>query len=446
VRPIDEKTPFSAWWMLAVLFLLYVVSIIDRYIITMLVPSIKTSLDLTDFQIGILLGPAFSFFYALFGLPLGWAADRYPRRWVIFLGALTFGLATASGALAGSFVALLAARMLVGVGEASLSPAAFSLMADRFPRGQLTTASSIYNTAAKVGVATAYAAGGLIIGLAATRTFELPLLGALEPWRLVFVLTGLPAVVLGVLVFTFKEPRRTKPPMSGTAAPVTIFRYFRDEKRLMIPMLVGFCSIGMVSFGLSGWAPTYITREFGWPPERYGPILGVISLAAAGSLVIKGLIVDWLYRRNVQDAHIRLFTWLLMGTLPIAVILFFLKDPLLFLVGYGVVQIVAMPIVIYFSAATQLIAPSYLRGQVIAVFLLSVAIFGSGMGPLVVGALTDYVFQDDQKIGYSLTVLVCTMMPLGLVCLRLALKPMRDAMARADEEYGARPNADEHPS
>jgi MFS family permease len=142
----------GAWWMLFVLLSLYIVSYIDRTAINMLVPYIKTSLHLSDSQMGLVLGPAFSFVYAAFGFPLGWAADKFPRRWVIFVGAVLFGCATVASAAAQTFLALFIARACVAIGEASLSPAAYSLMSDKFPRNLLTTASSIYNTASKIRI------------------------------------------------------------------------------------------------------------------------------------------------------------------------------------------------------------------------------------------------------------------------------------------------------
>lgn len=429
----------GASWMLVVLFAFYAFSTVDRYIITMLAPSIKTSLRLSDVEVGTLLGPAFSLFYALFGVPLGWAADRFPRRLVIFFGAIIFGVSTAMGAFVTSFGILFVTRVLVGIGEASISPAAFSLIADRFPRDRQTTASSVYNTAAKVGVASAYTFGGLILGNSVGQLINVPLVGAIEPWRAVFLLVGLPVVLFAFFAFSFREPARRESQALGSDK--SVFTYMWRERRLMVPLIIGFSAIGMVSFGLSGWAPIYITRHYHWGAERYGPTLGLISLAAAGSLVVKGLIVDALYRRNMRDAHIRLYTWLLIGTFPIAIGAFFVSSPLLFLIMYGIVQVVAMPIVVYFSAATQLIAPPHLRARVVSMFLMAVAVFGSGAGPFVVGLLTDYVFGDEAKVGWSLLTLIGIFMPVGLISLRFALRPMRDAMAKADHAFAGEASA-----
>lgn len=185
------RVPAASWWMLFVLFVLYVNSFIDRLVLTMLVSPIKADLQLSDVQVSILMGPAFAIFYALFGLPLGWAADRYPRRWVIYLGVSIWSMAAAAGGLAQSFVPLLLSRIGVGAGEASLTPAAYSLMGDNFPRRRLTIAMSIYQSGSQVGTAAAFAIGGLIIGFTTQMdTVVWPLLGVLRPWQLSLILTG----------------------------------------------------------------------------------------------------------------------------------------------------------------------------------------------------------------------------------------------------------------
>lgn len=427
VTPAKPKATLGAWWVLAVLFSLYLVSFIDRHVITMLVPDIKAELGLTDFQMGIILGPAFAIFYSIFGLPLGWVADNFPRRWVIFAGAVMFGLATAASALADTFIALFIARMLIAIGEASLSPAAYSLMADKFPRSLFATASAVYNTAAKLGTASAYTVGGIALGLAGGTAIVVPIVGELQAWRLVFLIAGVPAVLLALLLFTFKEPVRTQVAKPGVPSQ-NILGFLKAERKLLIPMLLGFSLMAVCSFALAAWAPTYVARRFEWTPLQYGPILGAVSMAAALTLVFKGALVDWLYAKGGKDAHIRFYTWLLMGCLPVAAVTFWIPNPVIFLICYGILQVVALPTIVFMSAAIQLIVPGNLRGQIVAVFLFCLTVIGGSIGPMAVAALTDFVFRDDAKLGYSLAILVCVAMPVALVLLRLSLKPLRDAV------------------
>ncbi|RIA45508.1 sugar phosphate permease [Hephaestia caeni] len=427
-----ERARPSAWWALAVLFLFYTFSFLDRYILTMLAPSIKDDLNLSDTEMGLILGAAFSICYAIFGLPLGWAADRFSRRWVIFLGVGVFGIATASTGLANSFIAVFVVRAFVGIGEAALSPAAYSLLAEKFPRHLLTTASSIFNTGAKLGTAGAYALSGVALAYAAGH---LPMLA---PWRFTFFVVGIPVAVMAALVFTFgEESHRAKRKQRNT---ISIVPYFRTNSDLLLPMVVGFILMGMVGGTLLAWTPSYITRHFGWTPIQFAPMLSVISLVAAASLIFKGGIVDWLFARGIKDAHIRFYTWLVLGIAPIAASMFFIENPIVFMIMYGMVQVVAVPFFVFVSATVQVVAPQEVKGQVIAVFLFCTTGIGSGTGPFIAGALTDYVFQDEAKLGYSLASMIFITIPAAYFCLRKTLRPLRERVIAIEEArvmYGA---------
>jgi MFS family permease len=132
------------WWMVLVLLFIYMISILDRLVINMLVVPIQADMGFSDVQMSLLLGPAFALCNGLFGLPLGWAADRYSRRWVVFGGLVFWSLSTMAAGLTRSFTSLFGARMGVGIGEAALMPAAYSLIADKFPVKRMTTAMSIF--------------------------------------------------------------------------------------------------------------------------------------------------------------------------------------------------------------------------------------------------------------------------------------------------------------
>ncbi|NUQ39048.1 MAG: MFS transporter [Caldilineales bacterium] len=327
---------------------------------------------------------------------------------------------------------LLIARIAVGIGEASLSPAANSLLASRFPRHMLTTVLPIYTMGVKVGSAGAFILGGLLIAAAGVWVVTYDALADFEPWQIVFMATGLPAVLLALLVFTFKEPPRPAKKKAGVK-PAAIIPFMRERKRLFIPMLIGFSLIALCTYSLTGWVPTYLHRHFGMEPVVYGPILGLISTIAAFTLAFKGMFVDWLYRRGMKDAHIRFYTWLLIGSLPVVFALFWVQQPVIFMIMYGALQVVSIPIMAYVSAAMQLIAPTELRGRITGVFLFCLNGVGGGLGPVIVGSLTEYVFRDEMKVGWSLAVLICTAIPLALVLLRLALKPLRAAIVEAEE-------------
>jgi MFS family permease len=155
----------------------YVLSILDRLVINMLVIPIQQELSLSDFQISLLLGPAFAICFGICGYPLGWATDRFSRRGVVFGGIIFWSVATVLTGLSKGFPMLFAARMGVGAGEASLQPAAYSLIADKFPKERMTTALSIFGMGPKVGTAFAFGVGGWVISYAAAHG------GMLGAWR-----------------------------------------------------------------------------------------------------------------------------------------------------------------------------------------------------------------------------------------------------------------------
>jgi MFS family permease len=425
---------FDAWWTLAVVFLLYVFSYLDRFVITMVVTDVKRSLNISDLQMGLILGPAFSICFSAFAIPFGWASDRISRRWVIFGGVVIFGIATAVSGFATSFLALLLARIFVGVGEASLSPAALSLIGAKFPRNLMTTAISIYSMGPKVGSAAAFAIGGIAIAGAATMVNRHPELSGVEPWRVVFLLTGLPAILVGLLVFTFRETPR--PAVSASRQDSSAMSFLLKEWRLMLPMLTGFSLVIICGQSLIAWVPTYIARRFELDALHYGAILSVISMAGALTLVVKGGVMDWFYARGVKDIHLRFFTWILVATLPIVIGAFLVPTPGLFFALYAVVGIVTIPSIAYLSVAVQMVSPNALRGRIAATAMIPVTLVGS-LGPLIVGAITDHVFRDEARLGDSLALVLGTMIPSALLLLRIALKPLRAAVVAAEARLSA---------
>ena len=433
----DDRVPFGSWWMLFVLFLLYVLSLLDRQVISMLIDPIKADLGLSEVEMGVVLG-AFAIFYGLFGWPLGWAADRYPRRWVIYLGVTFWSVAAAASGLAHSFWTLLLSRIGVGSGEASLTPAAYSLMGDGFPRRRLTTAMSLYQTGSMVGTASAFAIGGLVIGLASNlSTHDIPLIGHLQPWQMTLILTGAPGVIIALLVWTFSEPPRRQIRKAGGAPKWQFLRFLKAEWRLMVPMVLGFSLMVLLGNSLIAWTPSYITREFGWAPQDYGPLLGLVTIASGVTMVMKGWIVDWLYARGMRDAHLRFYTWLIIAAIPIAAAAFLIKDPVTFIVLYAMLQVLVVQFVVYVAATIHLVTPSELRAQTIAVFISIFSFIGTGFGPVITATLTD-ILGGPRMLGKSLLVISLVSLSLAWVLLRVSIGAVHGPMARQDALEGAR--------
>jgi MFS family permease len=420
----------GAYWMLALLWLLYSLAFLDRYILGMLVDPIKADLGLSDFQISLILGPAFAICYAIATLPAGWAADRFPRRTVAYVGVTLWSIASMSSGFANSFPALFAARVCVGVGEAGLSPTAYAMIADRFPRNRLTTASAIFQTGIKAGSAAAFGIGGLLltvaIGLGHLDFFSF----SLAPWQMVMVWVGLPGLILGPLLFLVSEPKRKA--VAAVDKP-SLRPFLLAHRRLLIPVMIGFSLASICSSATMAWVPTYINRAFGWSPLHYGAVLSGLSALGALVLVAKSSIVDWLFARGMRDAHVRFYCWILAISIPVSIYIFFVKDIYVFFAMLAFLQVAMISYSVYATASLSLITPHALRGRVTALFLLFVNLAGSGLGALVVGALTDYVFKDQQKLGMSLALTMGVAMPGALAALWYSLAEWRRIIGPGSE-------------
>ncbi|GAY21530.1 permease of the major facilitator superfamily [Sphingobium fuliginis] len=422
----------SAWWMVAVLFGLYVLSWVDRLIVSMLVTPIKAHLLLSDVQISMITSTSFAIFYAIFGLPLGWAADRFSRRWIIFGGVAIWGVATTACGFAQSYEALLIGRIFVGIGEAALLPAAYSLIADAFPSHLLTRATSTFQTAGKVGSATAFALGGVAIAFATAHSgIHIPFHGPAQPWQLVMMMVGVPGILLALLLFTFPDPgRRRTPGAAANGEQKGLIKAFVTQNwKLLALMLVGTSALAMCGYSMTNWVPAYIERHFGWKPVQYGFALSLMNIVSAVSLVVNGWIVDRLFARGMKDAHLRFYGWLILGFLPVIAYMFFATNPYVFLACYCVAQFITVPFMVYVSSVMGLIAPATIRSRMLASFLFVFTILGQGAGPAIVAALTQYVFHDEGALGRSLAVVVTVSSILALISFRMALRYLAPAIA-----------------
>lgn len=441
------KGPASdAWWMLAVLFLFYCIAFIDRYALTVMVDPIKADLTLTDFQMSVILGPAFSVPMALFGIPLGYVSDTYSRRLVIYFGMTAWSCAAMSSVLIDSFYGLLVVRIFIAIGEASLLPAAYSLLADGFEKRRLSTAMAIFQAGAYAGMAAAFTLAALAMVFASSlQAFDFRLAG-ISDWKGAFFLLGAPGVILAFLAFTFREPRRRGARKAKSDTEGRLLSFLKHRRRLMLPLAVGGCLLATASQGLTAWAPTFVSRHYGLPPLQYGPVLSLLSLVSVVTVIAKGSVMDWLFSRGMKDAHVRFYTWLLMLGVPLLSLSFFLPKPWMFFIALGVLQCIILPFAVYFVATIQLVVPANLRGQVTGLFIGMIALLGNGFGPLAVAGLNDFWFRDDGKIGWSLSIVTTLCTGISLVILRSLLRHLRYAIEERETEELAFESSGQIPS
>jgi len=429
--PAPPAPTVMAWVGLGILLVLAFVAFLDRQVISLMVGMIKADLLITDSDIGILQGAAFGLVYPLFGIPLGYAADRYSRRWVIFWGIVLWSLAAMGSGLAGTFSTLLAARIGVGIGEAALGPAAVSLLGDIFPRHRLATVMSIYASGSLLGAAGALVIGGAVIHWA-SGGLAFPVVGHLAAWQVAFVVTGFPALAVALFVFLIPEPKRAAAIKGAkpTVAWSDVFQFVRRNWHFLACYTLGYACLLITTWGSLAWLPAILERQYGWSVLEVGASLGLFTvLTGLPGQLSNGVIVDRMFARGRSDAHLRYYAFAsvlaaICGVIApfaaTAVLYLAITAPLKFVMNYGGVQ----------QATLQIVTPAPLRGRVFALVTVASAVLGSTFGPSIVAFFTDVVFHDDAKVGYSLALTNGIFMPLAAVLFWLGMKPMREAVAR----------------
>jgi MFS family permease len=408
-------TPGRAWWAVGVLTFAYIISFVDRTILSLLAQPIKVALSLNDTQMGLLAGPAFGLFYAVMGLPLGWVADRASRRGLIAVGAALWCAATAACGLAGTFVQLLLARVAVGVGEAALSPAAMSIMSDSFPKERRAAPIGVYAAAAAVGAGLAMIVGGSVVQLVSHRdAFVLPLIGEIARWQAAFVLVGVGGLILLPLLATILEPvRRNEIAVAGATGAARIDRFIRKHADFMVRHYLAVSFYSVVVYAVLFWVPTQFTRVYGWSLGETGLRYGLVLLLFGGAgTVLGGMLSAHLGKRGVAQPAI----WITVAGMAVA-------GPLLAgaaLAGDGWTSLMwYAPALLFMTlpggTAIQVVqeaVPNRLRGQASAIYYLSTSIIGNSLGPPSVGLLTDYVYGDPLRIGSALAIVAIVIAPL----------------------------------
>jgi MFS family permease len=428
-----------AWYVVFVLMVCYTLSFIDRQILSLLVGPIKQDLGISDAKIGLLQGLAFAVFYTLLGLPMGWLADRSSRRNLIAVGVFFWSLMTALCSIAKSFGALFLARLGVGVGEATLGPSAFSLIADYFPRQRLGKALSVYSAGIFVGAGLALIVGGTVVS-AVTKlpAVEVPLLGTIASWRLTFLIVGLPGLLVGLLVYTVREPlrRNVLREADGQASRLSFGQVFEQVKRRwrsVVGVSTGLSAQAMCNYAFQAWAPTFFIRVFGWSPRQTGLVLGAMILVTGClGMYYGGTLCERWQRRNIAEAPLKVAVVSTLGAGVFFCLAMSLQSVAWTLVGLlPALFFLAMPVGSSY-AALQLIFPNQLRGQVSALLLFTINVGGLTLGPWFVGLLNDLLGAN--KVGYSMAITVGLASFASAGLFRVTYGPYRRHYAMMQEE------------
>ncbi len=396
-------SPRYAWYVIFVLMVAYTLSYIDRQILSLLVDPIRADLNLSNTEFSLLHGLAFALFYTIVGIPLARVADNGSRRGLMAVGIFAWSVMTAVCGLAKNFWQLFLARVGVGVGEAALSPAAYSMIADCFPPKRLGLALGTYAMGVYFGIGLAFMIGGAVVEMATQATATaLPVVGELKPWQLTFVYVGVPGILVSLWVYSLREPKRQG--IGTERVPVSeIVKFFKTHRATLLGHFFAFSLLTLMFNGNAAWAPAYFMRVHDAPVGEIGLWLGgIIFVFGSLGIVSGGWLGDYLTSKGHTDGTLRASLVGAIAIWPFAVAAPLMPDRTLSLLLF-------CPMIFFSSfpfgvatAALQIVVPNRMRGQISALFLFVVNLTGIGLGATVVALLMDKVFVSDLAVGKSM--------------------------------------------
>ncbi|GAB2601018.1 MFS transporter [Ramlibacter solisilvae] len=405
--------------MLGVLFLVATCSYLDRHIIAVLLEPIKHEFQVSDTLLGLLTGFAFAIFYATLGIPVAQWADRGNRRTVVTVALTVWSVFTALSGMSVSFLQLALARIGVGAGEAGAIPPSQSLIADYFPKEKRGLALAVLTSSATVGYLVAFMGGAI--------------LAATHGWRVALIVVGLPGLVLAVVAhFVLDEPRKRKA-VQVRAEPQEYKEAFREllRKRSVVWVLVGVACYGIVAYGAAIFMPSFIVRSLGASLQDVGLVYGALSAVGALSGTLAG---GWLADR-LGKRDLRWYAWLPAAAcafaLPFQVASLLLHSFSAFLIlGWigGIALGLGVPSM---YTALHAVCGSSRRSLAVAVFGFVLSLVGSGLGPLVTGALSDALTPNFgvESLRYAMVFSTCFLAPAAWALYRCGRAMPRDLEA-----------------
>ncbi len=401
-----------AWYVVVVLMVAYAFSIVDRTGLGLLVQPIEADLHISDSLMGLLQGLAFAVFYSLLGLPLGLVADRFNRRSLISGGIVVWSLATMVCGLSSGFSGLFLARLGVGAGEATLSPAGASMIADYFPPRERSKAYGVYAVGTSIGAGMAFLLVATAIGWANHLRIAYPHpFGALSAWKIVFLLLGAPGLLVGaIFALTVKEPvRKELSAETSDCPPAPLWRHLAQAKWAYFGVIAGTVLNFTAIYALLAWFPTYLIRVHGMSAVEIGRLLGSFGVPCGiVSCLGSGWIAAWLDRRGRADAAVLVALGGVVVFTLSGIAAAFAATGLQAVLFYCVLSLATNCAAVSALTALNRITPNTLRGRVIAIFSLSTGLIAVSVGPLSVGLLSDHVFGAAHGVGKALAVVLAT--------------------------------------
>ncbi|WP_404710029.1 MFS transporter [Sphingomonas sp. MMS24-J13] len=430
-------SPLRAWYTIIIIALVSMMSNIDRGIINLLVQPIKRDMVLSDTQVSLLVGFAFSFFYMICGLPMSRVSDGRNRKLILTSALAVWSFATALCGLAQTFWQLFATRGLVGAGELVKGPCSMSMISDLVPRERLPRAFAIYQLGINAGQGGALIIGGALIALLAGMPPIVLANGVIiKSWHVVFLLCGVPGLLLAlIMMLTIREPARRGRRVQGQAPIREVALFVGTRWRIYVPLLLGIAIASIELFGMVVWRPAFFERTYGWGPEIAGPLLGAMMLISTPlGLFLGAMLAERFMREMRDDAMLRVCLVSHILAVPFAVAMPLMPNPwLAFALGLLALTAVGMSAPGQ-NSAIQIITPNEMRGQVSAIYLFSISVIGGGFGPTAIALITDQLFHDEAMLRYAMALFAAVVGPIGILLTWLAMKPYAAAVRQLDEQ------------
>lgn len=416
------RTAPLAWVTLAALFAAYILSFVDRMIIGLLVEPIKRDLQITDTQVSLLQGLAFALFFAIAAIPIGRLVDRVHRPRAVAAGIALWSMMTMACGAMTSFAGLFVARMGVGVGEAVLSPAAYSLINDGFPRKRLGMAMGIFGLGSAAGAGLAFMIGGAVIALVANAdSLSLPLFGELRSWQFAFIVAGAPGVLIALLFLVIPDPRHRSGPVA--VVPLrAVTGHLRRHAGFFWSVFVGVAAVNVSVLGSVSWMPAMLMRGFQLPADQAGYLSGgLLILGGLIGMVGGGSMMDRV-GGGTPAARLRFAGWL-TGLAVIAAAIFPLAPSL---------WLLSITFVLFFTAAASVVAcapsvlaqtsPDGMRATIAAIYVFVINGVGIGFGPSATAALGDAFFPGGDGIRYAMAIVAPAGYAIGAILFFVAAR------------------------
>ncbi|TDQ10222.1 MFS transporter [Pedobacter metabolipauper] len=394
---------FRAWAVVFVLLLLTIVAFIDRGSISLMIDPIKKDLNVSDIQMSWLQGTAFAVFFLLGSLPMGWIVDRFSKRWTVYIGVTVWSIATIACGLSGNYIELLIARCIVGLGEAVLQPAGWSMVAKIFPKERLSSVISILTAGTQIGAAISFLLGGYLISEASQLSAESgSFLHRFEPWQLVFFASGIPGVILAYLIFFAPKEKVSLQKKETNASNGGALQYLIENRSFFICHFLGYGFLCAMVYGAASWLPTYLIRSHQFDVKNVGLLMAIMAVPIGmfGALGA-GWFVDRSFSNGKNDAHFSHFVYRTLIIVFVGTVGFcFNQSVAVIIVCFAIIQFL-QPFAGVAGASIQIATPEAFRGRISAIFIMFYNALGMILGPSFVILVNDNLFKS-QNLGVSI--------------------------------------------